>query len=116
MKIEIVGEKEGRTVGPVEAYDVVILFLHPDASDETPFVVLPERPNVEDDAANFAQKLAANVLKLVVLTIEARGIQIDHLKEAARNKARGEEFPPVFGQLSLQARVVFQWLQLHAVC
>ena len=70
---------------------MIILILHPDPANEASFVVLPYWIDVEDQTTNFAQELAPNVLKIVVLAIEAIHVQVDHLQEALREKFRREE-------------------------
>src|SRR5215469_9834510 len=115
IEIEIVAHQERLAVGTIEPHDVVILIFHPDSSDETSFVVLTHWTNVEDQTANLPQKFAPDVLKSVVLTIEARRVHVDHLQEPARHETYIQELSPIFGQLSLQPRVIFEWLELHSL-
>jgi len=71
---------------------VIILILHPDPADEASFVVLPYGIDVEDQTTNFAQELAPNELKIVVLAIEAIHVQVDHLQEALRRNSIERSF------------------------
>src|SRR5579883_11538 len=77
-------------VGAVEANDVEVLIFHPDAAEEAAAVVLFERGHVENEAANFAQEFAANVVELIVRTVEAVGVEEDHLQEAVGEELHGE--------------------------
>src|SRR5580704_7514720 len=101
IKIEIMTEHEGFGIGTVKPHDVVILIFHPDSAEKSSLVIFSQWSNIEDQAANISQKLAANVVKFVVVTIEARGVQIDHLKKPARDKTYIEKFPPILRQLPL---------------
>src|SRR5208283_6230765 len=69
-------------VRAIEANDVEILIFHPDASHEAPLVILLGRRHVKYEAAYFAEKFAANIIKLIVLLVEAVGINKNHLQEA----------------------------------
>ena len=49
-----------------------------------------ERSDVENQAADFAQKFAADIVELVVLAVEAVGVNVNHLEEAFGNIGGGE--------------------------
>ena len=77
-------------VTAVEAHDVVILILDPDASLEAAFAGFFLGGDVEHQAAHFAQEFAAHVIELVVLLIEAVGVNKNHLQKAVGEELHGE--------------------------
>ncbi len=91
-------------VSAIEANDVIILVFNPDASHEPAMVALFGGCHVENQAAHFAKEFAANIVKLVVLLIEAVGIDKDHLQKPIGQELHGEaeevsdgtdHFPPL---------------------
>src|SRR6202030_1817709 len=82
IKVKIPTGVAASTVSAIEAHHVVILILHPDASEEAAFAGLVTRSYVEHQAAHFAEKFAAHIIKFVVLFIEAVGVDENHLQEA----------------------------------
>ena len=76
-----------------EAHDAEVLVLDPNAAEEPPFARIGQGGNVKDQAANFAEELAAHVIELIVLAIEAVGVDVDHLQEAAWQVLQGEGEP-----------------------
>src|SRR6266568_2922474 len=94
IEIEIVAGQRRPAIRAVEADDVKILILHPDAPYEASLVALLRGVDIKDQAADFAQEFAAHVLDVVVRLVEAVGVQKNHLQEAAREKLRSEELRP----------------------
>src|SRR5437660_9035193 len=94
IEIEIVAGQRRPTIRAVEADDVKILILHPDAPDEASLVALLRRVDVKNQAAHFAQEFAPHVLDVVVRLVEAVGVQENHLQEAAWEKFGSEELRP----------------------
>src|SRR5215471_9708670 len=115
LEIEIGADVGRMTVGTIEAHDVVILIFHPDASGEATFAALAQRSNVKYQTANLAQKFPVNVLELVMLTVEPRGVYIDHLEETAGDETDVDELAPILGQLPLEPGIVFEQFELHGV-
>src|ERR1700731_3138002 len=90
IKVKIPTAVAAAAVRAIEAHPVVILILHPDASEEAAFPGLFTRSYVEHQAAHFAEKFAAHIIKFVVLFIEAIGVDENHLQEAVRKVLHGE--------------------------
>ena len=89
MQVEAVDSRDGR-VHAVETHDRVALIFRPDAALEAAFAGLRKRREIENEAADFAEEFAADVVDLVVLAVEAVGIDVNHLQEAFGN-IRGRE-------------------------
>jgi hypothetical protein len=87
---------------------VIILIFDPDPSDEASFVLVVERRDIKNQAPDFAQEFAAEVFKLVVLTIEAGSVRVDHLEETGGGKPVVDELPPAFGKLALEANTAVE--------
>ena len=114
IEIEVVAHQRRPAVGAIKAHNVVVLILHPNAPHEAPFVALLYRIDVKDQAAHFAQELAAHILNLVVLAVESVHIKVDHLQEAARKEFHVEEAPPASEHFVLDSGVAVQRFQVHA--
>src|SRR5713226_9903764 len=71
-------------VRSVEAHNVKVLILHPNAAEEAALAGFRIRSDVEHQAAHFAQELAAYVVKLIMLLVEAVGVDENHLQKAVR--------------------------------
>src|SRR5713226_271149 len=116
IEIEIVAGQGRAAVRAVETHDVEILILHPNAADEATFARLRQWIDVKHQTTNLAQKLASDILNLVMLAVEPVHIQVDHLQEAARDKFRGEKAGPPTENLVLHAAgVMLQRFELHAL-
>src|SRR5690242_3117891 len=76
----------GTLVSAIETHNMEALVLHPDASLETPSVILFCGRDVKHQAAHFAQKLPPDVFEFVVLLIERVHIDVNHLEEATGQK------------------------------
>src|SRR5215472_18433773 len=72
--------RAGANVGAVDADDVVVLILHPDAALEISVAGI-ERMDVDHEAAHLAQHLAAHRDEVVVATVEVLGIEQDVARE-----------------------------------
>src|SRR5713226_4236198 len=116
IEIEIVAGQGRAAVRAVETHDVEILILHPDAAYEATFARLWQWIDVKHQTTNLAQKLASDILNLVMLAVEPVHVQVDHLQEAARDKFRGEKTGPPTENLVLHAAgVMLQRFKFHAL-
>src|SRR5713226_6277682 len=116
IEIEVVARQGRAAVSAVETHDVVILILHPDAADETSFAGLRQWIDVKDQTTNLTQKLAPEILDLVMLAVEPVHVQVDHLQERARDKFPGEKASPPAENLVLHAASpTLQRFKLHAL-
>src|SRR5690242_2466612 len=86
VEAEVVAEARRAAVDAIETHDVEVLIFNPDATHEAPFFRLHSRINVEHQTPNFAQELAVNIRKLIMVAIEPIRVHIDHLEKALRNK------------------------------
>ena len=77
-------------VSAVKPHDVVVLILHPDAPEETAFAGPLRGSHVECQAAHFSKKLTPHVIELVMLLVEAVGVDEDHLQESPGYEFRRE--------------------------
>src|ERR1700688_3128122 len=84
VKVKIPTGVPAAAVSAIEAHHVVILIFNPDASEEAAFAGLWTGGHVEHEAAHFSEKFTAHVIELVVLFIEAIGVDENHLEEAVR--------------------------------
>ena len=76
-------ELRGRgRIGSVQADDVEILILDPDAAQEAALAGLLLGGDIENDAAHVAQKFAVNVFEVVVRAVEVVAVGEDHPGEA----------------------------------
>src|SRR5262249_25273355 len=93
IEIEIPAGVAAAAVRAVEANDVEILVFDPDAACEASLAGFWKRGDVEHKAAHFTKKFTVNVVELVVLLIEAVGVEENHLQEAVRQilHREGEE-------------------------
>ena len=67
----------------VEADDVAVAGLDPDAAEEAAEVLLAlNRRYVEDCGGRVAEEVIANIAEVVVLTVEVVGVHQEHLDEA----------------------------------
>src|SRR3974377_1646639 len=71
-------------VGAIETHDVVIPILRPDSASEVSFVRLGPWIDIENQAPNFAQELAMDVRKFIMLAVEAIHVAVNHLTEGRR--------------------------------
>src|SRR5215469_13992436 len=95
--------------GPVEANDVEILVFDPEPSEKTPMSGILLRGDVEHQATNIAEKLAAHVVKLVVLAVEVVAVGVNHPREAERLILELEAFGKAAEQVPRHAFIlVFQ--------
>src|SRR5713226_99208 len=116
IEIEVVADQRRPVVRAVETHDVEILILHPDAADEASFACLRQWIDVKYQTTHFAQKLASDILNLVMLAVEPVHIHVDHLQEAARDKFRVEKDGPPTENLVLHAAgVMLQRFEFHAL-
>src|SRR5580698_4504397 len=76
VQIETV-QPGNRRVDAIEAHDGESFVLHPDAPFEAALARFRQRRQVKYQAANFSQEFTAHVVELVMLAVEAAGIQID---------------------------------------
>ena len=90
VKVEVPAGMPAATVSAIEPNDVVVLIFDPDAPQEAALAGLFHRRNVENQAAHFTKKLAPHVIELIVVLVEAVGINENHLQEAAGHKFRRE--------------------------
>src|SRR5215469_7203060 len=72
--------RAGANVGAIDADDVVVLILDPDAALEISVAGI-ERMNVDHDAAHLAQHLAAHRDEVVVAAVEVLEIEQDVTRE-----------------------------------
>src|ERR1700694_2550621 len=82
--MEVVVGARASAVGTVKADDVEVLVFDPDAAGEASLAGLGQRSHIEHQGTDFAEKLPANIVKLVVLLVEAVRVHIDHLEETLR--------------------------------
>ncbi len=71
-----------RSVSSVQANDVVILIFDPDAAQEAALACSLFRCDIKHQATYIAKKLAAYVMKVIVLAVEVAAIRIHHPGEA----------------------------------
>ena len=77
-----------RIVSAVEADDVVVLVFDPDAAEEPALASVFLGRDVDDDAAHFAEELAADESEIVILALKIL-IEDHHLGKAQRQKLHG---------------------------
>src|ERR1022692_288612 len=82
IHVEEVGIPRRRSIGTVEADDAKVLVFHPDAPEEASLAGVLLGCYVEYQAADVAQEFAADVVELIVRTVEVGAIGIDHPGEA----------------------------------
>src|SRR5258708_19864026 len=75
-------------VSAVEADDVVVLILDPDAAEETPLAGVFLRSDVHHDAAYFAEELAPHEREIIIPTLKIL-IEDHHLGKAQGQKLHG---------------------------
>src|ERR1700730_19212851 len=88
--MEVVVRARTAAIGAIETHDVEVLVFHPDAAGEASLARLGQWLHVEHQGSDFTEKLPADIVKLVVLLVEAVRVQVDHLQEAVRQKLHGE--------------------------
>src|ERR1700676_3808206 len=88
--MEVVVCARAAAIRAIETHDVKILVFHPDAAGEASLARLGQWLHVEHQGSDFTEKLPADIVKLVVLLVEAVRVQVDHLQEAVRQKLHGE--------------------------
>src|ERR1700730_12895506 len=76
-------------IGTIETHDRIIFILDPDSPDKSALGALGWS-HVEDESADFAEKLTAHVVELVVLGVEAAVVEINHLQKPVRQELRAE--------------------------
>ena len=74
-------------VGAVEAHHVTGVVVYPDAAGKAAIAQAHLRMHIKDVAANRAEERLANEDEIVVLLIEAAGIDEHHLQETVRHIA-----------------------------
>src|SRR5258708_1308065 len=90
VEIEIPAGVPAAAVAAVKAHNVEILIFDPDAPKEPALAGLLLRRDVEHQAAHFAEEFPAHVIELVVLLVEAIGVDEDHLQEAVLQELQSE--------------------------
>ena len=78
------------TVSAIETDDVIVLIFDPNAAQKPALARFWKRGHVEYQAPDFTQEFSAHVIELVVLRIEAAGIDEDHLQKAVGQVLHGE--------------------------
>ena len=71
-----------RCVCAVQADDVEVLIFDPDTAEEAPFAGIFLWRDIEHEAADVAQELAADVFEIVVLTVEVVAVGKHHPRKA----------------------------------
>src|SRR5436853_7795416 len=89
--------------------------FHTDTANNAPIASRRRRLDEENQAANLTQELAAHIIKLVMLAVEPVCVQVDHLKEAAREKFQREHIPQTADHLMFGTSAADQRLELHAL-
>src|SRR5579864_4436609 len=92
--------------GAVKTNDRKSLVFHPDAPDKTTLFGL-RGCDVKYQCANFSQKLAPHVGKIVCRLIQAVGIGINHLQKALRQVVNANTEKPVYIREGLMQAAVF---------
>src|SRR5271165_3941519 len=68
-------------IGTVESYDIAILVLNPDPAEEPSVALLGFRLHIEDHGTHAAQEVAPDVGEIIVLLVEAHGVEEHHVHE-----------------------------------
>src|ERR1700733_6244950 len=89
MKIETVFFSDG-SIHAIKANNREVLVFRPNASGEASLARCRQWRDVEDHATDLADEFAANIFRLIVLTIESLGILKEHAQENFR-RVRGWE-------------------------
>src|SRR5262249_15968989 len=71
---------------------------------------------IENQATNFAQELATDVRKFIMLAVEAIHIRVNHLQKGAREKVHREETPESAQYIALATSTTNQRSQFQALC
>src|SRR5437870_3932481 len=90
VEVEVPAGVTVAAVSAVKPHDVVVLILHPDAPEETAFAGPLRGSHVECQAAHLSKKLTPHVIELVMLLVEAVGVDEDHLQESPGYEFRRE--------------------------
>ena len=71
IKVEVIVAAALRLVGSIDADDIVVVVLDPDAPDKVSPLNFLVRNNVEDQRAHVSQEFLPLILKIVILLVEA---------------------------------------------
>src|SRR5580698_4725052 len=103
-----------RTVSAVEADDVVVLIFHPDPAHKTDTPVFSFRLNVNHDAADFAQKLAAYKREVIIFALEIL-VDYHHLGKAQRQKLHAVNTGELGDEAASKSRLALEYAVFGAI-
>ena len=81
VEVEIPAGMAAAAVSAVKADHVEVLVFDPDATEKAALAGFRKRSHIEHKTAHFTQEFAAHVVELVVLRVEAAGVDENHLQE-----------------------------------